>query len=523
MNQFSSLPTVVSEITQIDFAGTSTMIPFSWFKYITTTTDGGKEKPHQTAITILSDIVYWYKASVKRTEESMSQISYHKKFKSDKLQKSYDDYAELLGVSKRESKAAFDVLVALGLITREFRTLELFSGVKVSNVMFIEPNANKIREITYQITTETMKKIPSYKITQEGVHNFVGGGTPKRHTNTETTTKTTTKTTKIISSGEEIKNNHISATLSSLKELKADSVNKNNIETFFKQLKLPQNIGNEIGFIKKQINTIFKTYDISVIVSAINNIKEKLENEEIVEYNIKYFKNALNAISDKVDVTMTKNSVTPANVIQFDEIIKKYSKKTVGAKPFHQWCLDTFGTTNGHVLTYFYTEFLTYTGNRDILFEKRKAQVTAHTSLIGVEKLMEVIKTQLIRYSRGALDEFVKLPVAFESFIKTIAKTGVILNDAFVGSSENVNKKFLKNTETTVSVKVWGELTDREFLYRNNLYTCDRCGEEIRGFNTKCPSCHRKVVNVDEFDKRENLMKYPEWVKIVDEYNKGLD
>lgn len=123
---------------------TGNVIPQAWLKNITY--DNGK--PCTTAIFVLSDIVYWYKPTEIRDEETGKLIGYRKKFKSDMLQRTYKSYAEQFNFSKRQIKEAIDILVNKGIVIREFRTLEL----KVStlyNVMFLGLNVEKLWEVTF--------------------------------------------------------------------------------------------------------------------------------------------------------------------------------------------------------------------------------------------------------------------------------------------------------------------------------------------------------------------------------------
>ena len=86
--------------------------------YSTITRPNGK--PYLLAITLLSDIVYWYRPAEERDEQSGRVIVWKKRFKGDLLQKTYQQYADLYGESKRSIKAALDRLEELGVIRKEF-------------------------------------------------------------------------------------------------------------------------------------------------------------------------------------------------------------------------------------------------------------------------------------------------------------------------------------------------------------------------------------------------------------------
>ncbi|AFU14620.1 phage replication protein [Bacillus thuringiensis MC28] len=196
----------VLQIGQINFRGN--VIDHGWFK--TLTLENGK--PNIVAITILGEVVYWYKPTEVRSEES-SQVQYKQKFKADMLQKSYQQLADSFGFTKRQVKEACDFLKERSLVKIEFRTI-FVNGTRCNNVMFIEPIPEIIQEISVMYwgngTPPTLKRnrpntleservfhskvTPSYNETEEAL-------ALERKTNTEITTNITTEiTTKNVSS-----------------------------------------------------------------------------------------------------------------------------------------------------------------------------------------------------------------------------------------------------------------------------------------------------------------------------------
>ena len=175
---------IVNAIEQINLSGN--MIPSSWYQEIKTDTG----KTALLAINILADILYWYKPTIVRDETTGSVISKTKKFKSDKLQKKYKHYADFFGFPKDTVTDAIDLLVARGLITREFRTVH--TGIMVlNNVMFLEPVPAKIIEITFR-NLDPIGESPTSPM----------GENPDTlpEENTDTNTEITTETKKNISS-----------------------------------------------------------------------------------------------------------------------------------------------------------------------------------------------------------------------------------------------------------------------------------------------------------------------------------
>lgn len=118
--------------------------PALWYKTITR--ENGK--PYLLAIAILSDIVYWYKPSEVRDEISGQLIGWKKKFRGDMLQKTYQQYADLFGESKRSVKAAMDRLEELGIIKKIFRD-EMRNGHLVNNIMYIYVDVDMLYRVTF--------------------------------------------------------------------------------------------------------------------------------------------------------------------------------------------------------------------------------------------------------------------------------------------------------------------------------------------------------------------------------------
>ncbi|MFG6062214.1 DnaD domain protein, partial [Salmonella enterica subsp. enterica serovar Montevideo] len=145
---------------------------------------------------MLGEVVYWYKPTEVRDEHS-NNVRYKQKFKADTLQKSYQQFADSFGFTKRQVKDACDYLKDRRLVRIEFRTV-FVNGTRCNNVMFIEPIPEEIQKISILYwengTPPTLERKrvlqqnvpPSYDKTEESP-------TFKRKTNTEITTKNTTE------------------------------------------------------------------------------------------------------------------------------------------------------------------------------------------------------------------------------------------------------------------------------------------------------------------------------------------
>lgn len=131
----------VDLLGQINIQGN--VIPHTWFQALKMPSG----KVDLNGIIILSEIVYWYRPTAVKSEETGFVTGYKKRFKGDVLQRSYDSFAEQFGLSKGQVKDAFLRLERAGLIKREFRS-GMFGSTFLSNVLHIHIDAKKIIEIT---------------------------------------------------------------------------------------------------------------------------------------------------------------------------------------------------------------------------------------------------------------------------------------------------------------------------------------------------------------------------------------
>ncbi len=162
MNQMTSGNTSVDQMLEISFEGNIT--PQAWYKTILR--ENGR--PHLLAITILSDIVYWYRPTIVRDEPTGQLKGIRKKFRSDALQKSYKAYADLYGESKRSIKQAFDLLESIGVIKREFRDMRDESdNILAVNIMYIYLNVDVLKRLTFQPDLDSVSEGHSSEETDE--------------------------------------------------------------------------------------------------------------------------------------------------------------------------------------------------------------------------------------------------------------------------------------------------------------------------------------------------------------------
>lgn len=132
----------VDRMSRLQISGN--VIPISWYQTIRKPTG----KPNLTAIVILADIVYWYRAVEVRDEMTGQLIGLKKKFRSDILQRSYQQLAEQFGITKRDATNAIVELEKLGVVRRIFRMKEI-NGQMYSNVLFLDLNVDILEKLTY--------------------------------------------------------------------------------------------------------------------------------------------------------------------------------------------------------------------------------------------------------------------------------------------------------------------------------------------------------------------------------------
>ncbi|ENX34925.1 hypothetical protein F889_01565 [Acinetobacter colistiniresistens] len=202
MNYLSTGHDVVDQVGSVHFEGN--VIPTNWFS--TFKMENGK--PDTIGIFLLSEIVYWYRPTVVRDEETGQILGVKKKFKSDLLQRSYQSFADQFGFSKQQVKESLDRLEKIGIVKRHFRTVEANSQ-KYNNVLFIE----LVAPLLFELTTLSLSKLglsPFEKVdppnlkkgslptSERGPSQSPEGDPPhfKRGTNTETTTEITTESVK---------------------------------------------------------------------------------------------------------------------------------------------------------------------------------------------------------------------------------------------------------------------------------------------------------------------------------------
>lgn len=193
MNRLTSGNPTVDSFGSLGIQGN--IIPETWYGHLKLPSG----RTDLNAIVILAEIVYWYRPSQIKDEET-GKVTWHKKFHADKLQKSYQQLADKFGLTKRQVSDAVHRLVDQGLITTELRDMTV-KGLRLTNVMFMEPVYKRVLEITTTLAEGDGAENGDTSPESTGDPPTIERDTPpaQDHTYTETTTETTTEIDNILS------------------------------------------------------------------------------------------------------------------------------------------------------------------------------------------------------------------------------------------------------------------------------------------------------------------------------------
>lgn len=140
---------ISDDIGKLNFTGN--VIPSVWFQTVT----GSSGKPNLLACQLLSEIVYWYRPTELRDEQTGQFLGYRTKFRGDLLQKSYKSLAELYHVSKQQVIRAIVFLEKeIRVVKRIFRSVPGRDGTVYNNVLFIWLDTDRLKELTYPVEPE---------------------------------------------------------------------------------------------------------------------------------------------------------------------------------------------------------------------------------------------------------------------------------------------------------------------------------------------------------------------------------
>lgn len=198
----------VEKIGQMQIDGNIT--PHNWYQasklQYEPKREGEKGRPNLVAITLLADILYWYRPVILRDEISGREIGRRQKFAADKLQKNYEKWGAGFGLTKRQVEDAMAFLKIAGLVTVETRSVVTEYG-RFPNCAFIEPVVEAVHAITFPSpdkTGDTSRPNGRYvplkgeasPAQRGGASRSNGKPLPLKGDDSKTPTKTSQKTTR---------------------------------------------------------------------------------------------------------------------------------------------------------------------------------------------------------------------------------------------------------------------------------------------------------------------------------------
>lgn len=178
---------IVDAVGRMNISGNT--IPEAWYQTIVS--ENGKI--NSLAILVLADIVYWYRPTEIRDEQTLS-VTFQKKFAADDfLQRSYEQLCDKFHITKRQARDVIICLEGLGVVKRHFKTITTPQGV-FPNVMYLELVYSVLYELTYpdegginkfvDTPLQICRDVPTKS--ERGITKFV-------ETNTYTTTENSTE------------------------------------------------------------------------------------------------------------------------------------------------------------------------------------------------------------------------------------------------------------------------------------------------------------------------------------------
>lgn len=183
MKGYPGTTPTVEALGKLNFEGN--IIPRTWRQWLRR--DSGKV--NSVAIDILAELVYWYRPILDVDEVTGHVKGWRKKFKADKLQKSYKQLSEALGHTERQVADNARWLKKRGYISIEKRSVG-----PLDNILFMDINVQKLEEISFPKadTGSRVDQSPQTQIRYNVAPKYVQtdqGNTLQRRTYTENTNK----------------------------------------------------------------------------------------------------------------------------------------------------------------------------------------------------------------------------------------------------------------------------------------------------------------------------------------------
>lgn len=191
MKNGKKISAVVLEFSKLwnDMNGYGNIIPNVFYKKIRLADgrkkSGGCHKPHLEAITILSEIAYWYRVSVSNDEDGNGTVMQNR-FSGKKWNISYSMLENKFGIDKRGLMEITKFLEEVGIIKKSYiEKIQLPNGTILYNRLEIEPvvstfdlilDENDNTLFVYNPSEKTGNIVFSDEKQGGGWHNATGGG-----------------------------------------------------------------------------------------------------------------------------------------------------------------------------------------------------------------------------------------------------------------------------------------------------------------------------------------------------------
>jgi len=291
---------IVAEIGKLHFEGN--IIPHEWYGHIKLKS-GKTDLP---AITILAEIVYWYRPVKELDEITGKPKPLCQKFTGDMFESGAAYYENKFGLTKDQARKALKRLEDMGYIRREYRDV-IRNGVRYNNTMFVEPNPQKIAEITgygNQILPSSNKEKPlppSDTLSPPGDTLSPPGDTLSPPGDTFKTIKTNSKTSKKTNDRQTAKN-----------ENNEKVVRQSSVDLNFSYLNWPKNL-NKARPVMAALTKLFDDYARQQVLDVVAKALEKGTIEKPIAFLQGVVKNYLNGDFTPIEKPLAQTSSQAVN------------------------------------------------------------------------------------------------------------------------------------------------------------------------------------------------------------------
>jgi hypothetical protein len=152
MNTNSGFVAIVQYKTSNNYILPGNITPNEWYQRFT----NKRGAPDLALISVLSEIVYWYRPK-KAKDPDTGSITYVNKFLGDAWQTSYDHFEKKFGFNREKLRRVFVKLEQMGICAREFRNVKL-RGQTYNNRLFIHLSSEFLNSCTTHKENHTKNK-----------------------------------------------------------------------------------------------------------------------------------------------------------------------------------------------------------------------------------------------------------------------------------------------------------------------------------------------------------------------------